>query len=96
MMAIVQHDAPWIWGFHPKQFSLIHSWYHNAKPNLMANNALKYLRIDPEQRAALQADWNRPVRWPLGLLLALLLAVIIPAWGSYRRRQRQPAYRDSH
>jgi hypothetical protein len=96
MMAIVQHDAPWIWGFHPKQFSLIHDWYHNAKPNLMANNALKYNRIDPEQRAALQADWNRPVRWPLGVLFALLLAVIVPAWASYRRRQRQPAYRDSH
>jgi ABC-type transport system substrate-binding protein len=96
MMAIVQHDAPWIWGFHPKQFSLIHDWYHNAKPNLMANNALKYRRIDPQQRAALQADWNRPVRWPLGVLLALLLAVIVPAWASYRRRQRQPAYRNSH
>jgi ABC-type transport system substrate-binding protein len=96
MMAIVQHDAPWIWGFHPKQFSLIHDWYHNAKPNLMANNALKYRRIDPEQRAALQADWNRPVRWPLGVLLLLLLAVIVPAWASYRNRQRQPAYRDRH
>jgi ABC-type transport system substrate-binding protein len=96
MMAIVQHDAPWIWGFHPKQFSLIHDWYHNAKPNLMANNALKYRRIDPEQRAALQADWNRPVRWPLGVLLVLLLAVIVPAWASYRNRQRQPAYRDRY
>ncbi len=96
MMAILQHDAPWIWGFHPKQYSLVHSWYHNTKPNLMANNALKYRRIDPEQRAALQADWNRPVRWPLGILLALLLAVIIPAWIGYRRHQRQPAYRGSH
>jgi len=96
MMAILQHDAPWTWGFHPKQFSLTHSWYYNAKPNLMANNALKYQRIDPEQRAALQAEWNRPVRWPLGVLFLLLLAVIIPAWVSYRRRQRQPAYRDKH
>ncbi len=96
MMAILQHDAPWIWGFHPKQFSLVHSWYHNAKPNLMANNALKYQRIDPQQRAALQAQWNRPVRWPLGALLVILLAIIVPAWASYRHRQRQPAHRGSH
>ncbi|UCC57416.1 MAG: ABC transporter substrate-binding protein [Gammaproteobacteria bacterium] len=96
MMSIIQHDAPWIWGFHPKQFSLAHGWFLNTKPNLMANNALKYLRIDPEQRAMLQADWNRPVRWPLGVLLGMLLAIILPAWLGYRKRQRQPAYRGSH
>jgi ABC-type transport system substrate-binding protein len=93
MMAIIQHDAPWIWGFHPKQFSLNHAWYHNVKPNLMANNALKYKRIDPALRARLQREWNRPVRWPLVILLLAVLAVIIPAWYGYRRRLRQPAYR---
>jgi ABC-type transport system substrate-binding protein len=93
MMAIIQQDAPWIWGFHPKQFSLNHSWYRNVKPNLMANNALKYRRIEPELRARLQREWNRPVRWPLAVLVLLVLAVVLPAWLGYRRRQRQPAYR---
>jgi len=96
MMTIARHDAPWLWGFHPKQFSLAHAWYRNAKPNLMANNALKYRRIDPGQRAGLQAAWNRPVRWPIALLLVLVLLVVLPAFFSYRNRQRRPAYTLEH
>jgi ABC-type transport system substrate-binding protein len=92
MQDIARHDAPWVWGFFPKQFSLHHAWYRNAKPNLMANNALKYRRIDPALRARLQAEWNRPVLWPLYALAALLLVVVLPAWLGYRRRQRRPAW----
>jgi len=92
MQAITRHDAPWLFGYFPKQFSLHHAWYLNSKTNLMANNALKYRRIDPELRVRLQAEWNRPVRWPLGLLAVLLLAVLLPAWIGYQRRQRMPAH----
>ncbi len=62
MMEIARRDAPWAWGLFPKQFSLHHSWVKNSKPNLMANNTLKYQRIDPELRTELQKQWNRPVR----------------------------------
>jgi oligopeptide transport system substrate-binding protein len=92
MVAIARRDAPWLWGFHPKQFSLNHVWYSNSKPNLMANNTLKYRRIDPALRSSMQAQWNRPVRWPLLLFVVLLLAVIVPAFIGHRRRQRRPAY----
>ncbi len=61
----------------------------------MANNALKYRRIDPELRARLQARWNRPVRWPLYVLGLLLLLMVLPAFIGYRRRQRQPAWQDA-
>ena len=91
MVDIVRRDAPWVWGFHPKGFSLYHGWYHNAKPNLMANNTLKYKRIDASLRTRLRARWNRPILWPLGVLAALLLVLLIPAWLSYLRRIRQPA-----
>ncbi|NIR95460.1 MAG: peptide ABC transporter substrate-binding protein, partial [Gammaproteobacteria bacterium] len=47
MVAIVRHEAPWLWGYHPVAYSLHHDWYSNAKPNLMANNSLKYKRIEP-------------------------------------------------
>ena len=43
MVAITREDAPWLWGFHPKAFSLYHAWYTNANPNLMANNSTKYI-----------------------------------------------------
>ncbi|QXP90632.1 ABC transporter substrate-binding protein [Methylococcus capsulatus] len=87
----VRHDAPWIFGLHPKGFSLHHAWYGNLKPNLMANNKLKYLKIDARQRAARRAEWNRPVWWPLLAGLALLLAAVVPAYRSYRHRLRAAA-----
>ena len=94
MMDIARHDAPWVWGFFPKQFSLHHVWYKNVKPNLMANNSLKYKRIEPELRAELQTQWNRPIRWPLYTLAGLLLLVVLPAVLAYRRQQRLPAIRE--
>lgn len=91
MQAMLRHDAPWVFGVHPKSFSLRHQWYRNFKPNLMANNGLKYLRIDARERAVKRLEWNRPVYWPLPLAALLLMALIAPAWRLYRRRQRSAA-----
>ncbi len=88
MVEILRRDAPWIWGYHPKAFSLHHDWYRNVKPNLMANNTLKYKRLDPKLRAARQLEWNQPVLWPVILLSLLFLISLIPAWIMYRRRER--------
>ncbi|KUJ72219.1 peptide ABC transporter substrate-binding protein [Thiomicrospira sp. WB1] len=89
MVRLVQHDAPWVWGLHPKSLSLFHNWYHNVWPNPMANNTLKYRRLDPETRVANQQAWNRPVVWPLWLLGALILVSIYPLMAAYRKRQQQ-------
>jgi len=59
MQHILQHDAPWVMGFHPKNFALYHQWFHNLKPNLMANNTLKYLRLDTQKREEMREKWNR-------------------------------------
>lgn len=91
MQDILRHDAPWVFGVHPKSFSLRHEWYRNFKPNLMANNGLKYLRIDGTLRATRRLQWNQPVCWPLGLAFAGLVALVTPAWLLYRRRQRSAA-----
>jgi ABC-type transport system substrate-binding protein len=70
MVRIVQHDSPWLWGHHPKQYVLHHRWLHNVKPNIMANNSLKYWRIDAAQRDTLRQQWNQPASfWWLGLLI---------------------------
>ena len=89
MQDIAREDAPWIFGFHPKSFSLYHGWYKNLKPNLMANNQLKYTRIDSVARAKLRAQWNQPVFWPLLLALGLCVLALIPAVTAYRRRIRK-------
>ncbi len=74
MIEIARTDAPWLWGFFPKAFSLHHRWLYNAHPNQMANNTLKYRRIDPELRQQLRRDWNRPIVWPLWAIAGLILA----------------------
>jgi len=91
MQAIVRHDSPWLFGFHPKAFSLFHGWYTNLKPNLMANNRLKYTRIDPVLREKQREAWNQPVLWPVALVGAVFVLTLIPAVRSYRRRSRQTA-----
>jgi oligopeptide transport system substrate-binding protein len=91
MQELLRHDAPWVFGVHPKSFSLRHAWYRNFKPNLMANNGLKYLRIDAGQRAARRLEWNQPVYWPLVLAALLLIVLILPAFRLYRRRLRSAA-----
>jgi oligopeptide transport system substrate-binding protein len=93
MVSIARTDAPWLWGFHPKQFTLTQSWYRNFSPNLMANNALKYRRIEADRRAVLQAEWNQPVLWPVIVFAVLILLGVLPAFLAYRRRQRRPALR---
>ncbi len=91
MMEILRRDAPWSWGYFPKAFSLHHAWYQNAVPNLMADNTLKYKRIDPQLRAEKRREWNQPVLWPVISLAAILLISLIPAFLMFRRRERSSA-----
>ncbi len=91
MVKIARDDAPWVWGFHPKDYVLSHAWVKNSKPNKMARNSPKYIRIEPELRERWREEWNRPVVWPLGAILAVLLLGSAPAYISYRRRERMGA-----
>ncbi|MDG6778087.1 ABC transporter substrate-binding protein [Thiomicrorhabdus sp. zzn3] len=87
MVKIAQQDAPWVWGFHPKSLALYHGWYHNVWANPLANNTLKYKRIDPESRFEMQKQWNQPVVWPLALFVMVLVGSIYPLLRAYRNRQ---------
>ena len=91
MNRILQHDAPWIYAFHPKTYVLTHAWLKNRKPSDVGNNTLKYQRLDYQQRQRLRAEWNPPERWPLLLLLGGLLLLVAPIAWLYRRRERQRA-----
>jgi ABC-type transport system substrate-binding protein len=91
MVDILRKDAPWVWSFFPVQYTLQHAWLHNGKPNAMANNGLKYQRVDAKLRDAMRQKWNQPVIWPAALILLLLLLSVIPAIAVYRRRERRTA-----
>ncbi len=92
MLVLLTEDAPWVWGYHPKQFSLYHAWNRNVKPNLMANNTMKYRRIEPEKRFELQQVWNRPLLWPLVILFLIVILLILPAsWVYFRKNHKKMA-----
>lgn len=90
MLAIVRQDSPWLWGFHPKNFSLSQQWNRATKPNELANNTMKYVRIDYKKRNELQKAWNKPIFWPLGVLLIMLIGSCLPVYWRYRQKEHEP------
>jgi hypothetical protein len=92
MNRILQHDAPWVFGFYSKSFTLRHAWLYNRKSTDVVSNILKYQRLDPVLREKMRHEWNAPVVWPLLLVAAVLVAVILPAVIAYRRRERGTAW----
>jgi ABC-type transport system substrate-binding protein len=96
MVAIVQADAPWMFGYFPKSGGAYQAWVGNAKPTQMVRNTLQYYRIDPALRAQKIKEWNAPLWWPLWLLAGLLGAGGVMAWQVARRRDKAPALADAH
>ncbi|MDP4908578.1 MAG: ABC transporter substrate-binding protein [Burkholderiaceae bacterium] len=92
MIKILQVDAPWMFGAFPKSGGAFQQWVGNAKPTQMVRNTLQYMKIDPTLRAQKIAEWNPPIWWPLGALMALLAAILWPAWRVLRRQERLNAF----
>jgi ABC-type transport system substrate-binding protein len=91
MVELLRHDAPWVWSYFPRDYALHHGWVFNRKPNQIANNGLKYQRLDPALRAQQRRAWNPPVIWPLALIGIVLVLSVLPAVAAYRRRERRTA-----
>jgi ABC-type transport system substrate-binding protein len=88
MLALIEEERPWIELFHNEEYALSHAWVVNSKPIGLSYPTYKYMDVEPQMRAAMQADWNVPIRWPLYLALLMLVAVTIPAVRTfYRERQ---------
>ncbi len=93
MVDILRHDAPWMWGYHPKEYGLYHAWYQNVKPNTISNNNLKYYKIDAALREKSRQEWNAPVLWPVILIVFIIAFSIAPAISNFRRRERSTGVR---
>jgi ABC-type transport system substrate-binding protein len=87
MVAILERERPWIELFHNESYALHHAWVVNSKPMGISVPTEKYEDVEPELRARLRAEWNAPVRWPLYLLAALLVAAAVPAVRTYYRER---------
>ncbi|MBW6495256.1 MAG: ABC transporter substrate-binding protein, partial [Burkholderiaceae bacterium] len=93
MIVILQRDAAWSFGYFPTSAAAYHQWVRNGKPTQIIRNHIAYLRVDPQLRTKLIAQWNKPVWWPMPLLLLALFAAVVPAWFVWRRRERETAAR---
>ncbi len=72
MVALLQRDAPWSFGYIPWGSGAFQPWLHNARLPILLKDHAKYLRLDAAQRVQRQREWNQPTWWPLGLGLLLL------------------------
>ena len=93
MIAITQHDAPWTFGYNPYAGSVQHQWVGNAKPGPLVNDRLMFMKVDPALRAARIAEWNRPIWWPVALIVLALVVAVVPAFRAWKRRERETAGR---
>ncbi len=92
MLKLVRDDAPWVYWFYPKSYVLKQGWLHNLKPNNVANNTVKYQRIDAANRAQLRQEWNHPLVWPFVIILGGLVLLLWPAMKAYRSRSGLDAF----
>jgi len=90
LLKIVREDGPWLWGYHPIQFTLSHQWNTLRPPHAIGSNKLKYQEIDYEKRATLREAWNQPTAWPFIALAGFLFVIIVPLVYMYWRRERKP------
>ena len=91
MVEILRYQSPWVFAFHPQGFGLTHTWFSNFKPHAMTRNTLKYKRVDSQVRTELRTKWNKPIIWPILLVIALVLMLIVPAVLAYRRFEKSSA-----
>ena len=93
MIEILQKDAVWSFGYFPTSAAAFQQWIYNGKPTQIVRNHIGFLRLDPELRTRKIAEWNKPVWWPIPLIVFVLLAASVPAWFAWRRRERETAAR---
>ena len=89
MLVILRNDAPWLWGYHPIDFTLSHNWNKPSKPHSMSRNVYKFQSLKTEKRKKLRADWNKADLFPLLILFIGGLLLIIPLVHVYRQRENQ-------
>ncbi|MEK8032807.1 ABC transporter substrate-binding protein [Ideonella sp. DXS29W] len=91
MMELLRRDAPLSFGFYPYASAAVQKWVTNSKPAILVRDHGRYLRLNSTERTASLAEWNRPVWWPLALLVAVIAAGVMVARNSLRRRERMNA-----
>ena len=93
MVTMVQQDSPWCFGYFPYGGLAFQQWVTNGKPSILIRDMAKYYKLDPQLRAAKQAQWNAPVLWPMALIGLALAALAWVARRSFKARETATARR---
>lgn len=89
MVNILNVDTPGVFGFYPKSYALYHEWMRISKPSGIINNTLKYAKINPDIRAHSRLLWNKPIVWPLVLIVIMILVMILWIFIRYSHQERK-------
>lgn len=93
MINYVRYDSPWVFGIYSQSLTLSHSWVAPIKPNPMITGTLKNRVIDFNQRERLRLAWNKPIVWPLFLMMGIIVLIVLPVVHTYRKKQQAAAKR---
>jgi ABC-type transport system substrate-binding protein len=91
MVQIARDDSPWAWGYWPYVALAFQPWAHNGKPGIMIRDMARYYRVDPSLRVAKQAEWNKPIWWPLLVLVVGIVAIFWTTRRSFQAREQATA-----
>jgi oligopeptide transport system substrate-binding protein len=80
MMAIFEHEAPWIPLLHSESLGLYQAWLSQFKPPAFVYPTAKYQDIDPVMRSEMREDRNRPVMWPAYALALITIVILVPGF----------------
>jgi len=88
MVAIAAEECPWLPLYHGEGYSLSHGWVKASKPMGLMAPTYKYQDIDPAQRDAYQKANNDPIRWPLYVIMVMLVATVAPAISTFFKERQ--------
>jgi ABC-type transport system substrate-binding protein len=91
MVAILQADSPWAWGFWAHVALAFQPWVKNGVASVVSLDRAMHYRVDAAQRQRTLAQWNRPVYWPFALAALALAGVLGAGVWVWRRGERATA-----
>ncbi len=88
MRLILEEERPWIETYHSESYALVHGWLRNVRPAGLSTIATsKYYDLKPKKRREARNSWNQPIYWPAFVIVALLIAFILPGIFTYYRER---------
>ena len=76
MSTIISDEVPWVTRAHRIRQNLQQPWLENFKYTGVTDQYIRYADIDLPERQRLVEEWNRPVRWPLVVVLGFIALVV--------------------